>query len=221
MVAPITATPTPTTPILTICRRSSSLRYPPRRAGQCLGGGSGLPIAVVFRLVTDKTQQNFPLGSAWQVPPVGAYPLHPAGHGKTGGRLVHRRRPVIQIAPLLQWNDGGAVVKVVGLGCAVRGAGRYQSAVGKHRCPQVFPHPTLAADLHGVIDIALDIGDRGGVGAGLRVREQKCNRLRGVSFLRFVAAFHLHTVQHREPYVFRLVAGVKRIVGSAAGGFGL
>ena len=91
---------------------------------------------------------------------------------------MHHRRPVVQIAVCV--HIAGTVVRIVTARGSLRsgggGAKRYYGTVGIVCGAEVLAHPALVANLHSVIDIAVDIGDSSVVRAGLCIASGNSQR---------------------------------------------
>ena len=83
---------------------------------------------------------------------------------------MHGRRPIVIVSPIRQRDTGGVDFIIVVSSCTgITAACIYDTTVGKVFGPQILLHPTLVADSHGVIDVAIIVRHRGSAGTRLCV----------------------------------------------------
>ena len=124
--------------------------------------------------------------------------------------IVHRRHPVVEEA--IGIHIGLAVVRIVvlrddvgqGVGAAFGDGVAVREVLGL----QVLLHPALVADLDGVIDIAIDIGHRG----GSRTRKRVACRRRGYQLYRHIETCGLGEVVGDETQGHRVAGRAHRNV---------
>ena len=100
------------------------------------------------------------------MPAVGADALYARRCGIVGGSSVHHGRPVVEQTVGLFVD--GIVVRIVPVGNGGGGSVslRNRGSISVSRGAQVFSHPALSSNLHGVINITFLVGEGGSTRAG-------------------------------------------------------
>ena len=100
------------------------------------------------------------------MPAVGADALYARRCGIVGGSSIQHGRPVVEQTVGLFVD--GIVVRIVPVGNGGGGSVslRNRGSISVSRGAQVFSHPTLSSNLHGVINITFLVGEGGSTRAG-------------------------------------------------------